>query len=253
MNVQHLDDHVPAEDRESVALLRRRAEGVPPSRGPDLDDVLGMGRRHVRRRHAAAAAGIALAGLVALAVVEGTERRESVPAAPGPDVTVVPVERSAADFYDRVDDALADAGVETDRDLRWRSQRKMQDGVLWSGFRTEAYVPATGSSLVVTSLRREDPAEKPAAPGGPAGCQELLAYHQQAGEDAVCEESEVEGGDLVTLRINEWTVVGLITPSTVVQVETDVSTLGSGPQLENPRALPEATLVELATDPRLRW
>ena len=253
MNVQHLDDHVPAQDRESVALLRRRAEAVTPSRWPALDDVLRRGRRHVRLRRTAAAGGVALAGLVALAVVQGAQRPEALPAAPVPDVTVVPVERSAADFYDRVDEALADAGVETDRGLRWRSQRKIEDGVLWSGFGTQAYVPATGSSLVVTSLRREEPAAEPGAAADPGACAKLLAYYQQAGEDAVCEESDVAGGHLVTLTMDEWTVVGLSTPSTLVQVESDVSTLGSGPQLESPTALPEETLVELATDPRLRW
>ena len=252
MNVQHLDDHVPADDREGVALLRRGAEAVAPSRGPDLDDVLRGGRRQVRRRRAAGLGALALAALVGVAVVEGTGRPDALPAAPAPDVTVVPVERSAADFYARVDAALADAGVEPDGDLRWRSHRKVEDGVLWSGFSADTYVPGIGSSLVVTSLRREDPA--PEAGTAPAAvCEALLGRYQQAGEDAVCEESDVPQGHLVTLEMDAWTAVWLSTPSTLVQVESDVGTLGSGPQLANPRALPEETLVALATDPRLRW
>lgn len=250
MTVLRLDDHLPPEDRETVALLRREAERVEPSHGADLEAVLLSGRRRAARRRYGALAVAAAAAAVTAAVAAGTAPVQPVvPAQPVPEVTVVPTQRSASAHYARVEQAMADAGIVVDGEPRWRSERKVDGGVLWSGFTTRVYVPSAGASLMMSSLRRAGAGPEPADDG----CAPVVGAFEDAGEPVTCEESDVAGGRLVVAAGQGWSAATLSTPSTRVTAESSVDTLGSGPQVQNPAALPAQTLAELAADPRLRW
>ena len=250
MSVRHIDDHLSPGDRETAALFRGAADDVVPGYGPDLDEVVALGRRRSLRRRGVEA--LAVAAGVGLLVVAGLAGRPAsvplLPASPSPERSVAPAQ-TLDELARGASGALTDAGVLTSEPLEWQSvQRATGDSVL-DGYTAGAYVPVVGASLDVVALRTVD---------GPAvqnetSCATVLPAVGASGHEVTCTESVVSGGRLVTVTDGSRTSVTFALDGHLTQVDTDIATLGAGPQLANPRALPPEVLVQLATDPRLRW
>jgi len=250
MSVRHIDDHLSPADREAAALFRGAADDVVPGRGPDLDEVVALGRRRSLRRRGVEA--LAVAAGVGLLVAAGIAGRPAsvplLPASPQPERSVAPAQ-TLDELARGASGALTDAGVLTSEPLEWRSLQRSTGGSDLEGHTASAYVPVVGASLDVVSLRTV---------GGPAvqdeaSCATMPAAIGATGHEATCTESVVSGGRLVKVTDGSRTSVTFALDGHLTQVDTDIATLGAGPQLANPRALPPEVLVQLATDSRLRW
>lgn len=265
MNVRYLDEHLPGEDRDTARLLRHEAGLLEPARGPDLDEVVEAGRRHVRRRRATGVAAAAAVAVVGAGVTLGSGgTRSALPAAPEPRVTVTVVDRSPSDLYRGAEAAVADAGLDVEDGFRWRSRGRSliagvpigevtrraeglpPKGVPASGFYTQVSVPSIGAELLLVTSRLDEP-----LPAGVDHC----AYYTEPDPEVTCTAGDLPAGRLVEVvhPDGRGAAAVAVSGSSVVHVESFPGTLGSGPQLDSPRHVPLDTLVRLATDVRLRW
>jgi hypothetical protein len=267
MSVRHIDDHLRAEDRQTVVLLRAAAEDVGPGRGPSLDAVLAGGRREARRRRLVGATLVAAAAVVTgTALAGGAARERALTAAPTPQVTATEIRhRTAPELYAEAEAAVADAGIVLKHELRWLTDNENvlagarssssspaeqvaglpSEGLLATGFRAEQYVPSVGARLTLRVARATD--EVPDV--------DLCAYLRLSADLDRCTATEVGSGRLASSvsADGSTTQALLVRGTSVVHVQSRLDTFGTGPQLANPTPLPVEVVADLATDPRLRW
>jgi hypothetical protein len=234
-------------DEQVLTLLRSNAGAGADGASLSVQAAARAGRWRVVRRRGAQLAGAAAATagvVVAVSVLPGLLDRPE-PAAPGATVTADPSENPVRRLYAAYDDALTRVGLPVG-DPSWTRvysfSRVFDETIPADGMQAMGELDA----ITLTTVRI-DPARQPAVG-------ELCAlYADRAAEGMVvpaCEETTNAAGEAMTL-LSDPGGTGAVRAAAVWWGQ-GVVLVGQG---DSPlaRAVTEEQLVELASDPSLRW